>query len=220
MYIAEDNERIMNVGIGGLLFLVIAVLIKFKATLLSVFDTILQDLFTNLDFKPVILNHVMSVLFNPVVCVLYAIVLWFLLWGFKHKMIATWIVCVYISGEIFFLIVRTIIGREQPSGHPNTVHGSFPNHHVYLASMLAMLIFISVVPFIESRWKKILVTVMMWILVILVMLARIQLKAAYPFDTLGALLLSYFWVELWEMIYLSQFENLCTQRIFRNSDYN
>ncbi|BAP86489.1 phosphatase [Paucilactobacillus hokkaidonensis JCM 18461] len=221
MYIVKDRDRILNIAITALLFLIIFSLALTNSPIMMTFDTLIQDFVLGLSFNHPFLNHLLSFLGHPVMTGLYLIILWFLLWGFKHKLISFWAICTYISGEILFLIIRKIVARELPSGHPQNISaGSFPSHHVFSLILIFMLIYICAMPFLKKRWHVWLALVCMWLIIFILAIARIQLHANYPFDTIAGILLAYSWVEIWEIVYLSFFGNLTRIQVFRHSDFN
>lgn len=221
MYIVNDRDRILNITITVLLFIVIFSLITTNSPILMTFDVLIQDFVLGLSFNHPILNHLLSFFGHPVVTGLYIFSMWFLLWGFKHKLIAFWLVCTYITGETVFLAVHKLAARGLPTGHPKALTGSsFPSHQVFSLTLVGMLFYICVVPFIKQRWRGWLTTITLWLIIFLLAIARVQLRDSYPFDTIASILLAYSWVEIWELVYLKFFRNLTTTRVFRHSDYN
>ncbi|WP_137597102.1 hypothetical protein [Paucilactobacillus kaifaensis] len=221
MYIVNDRDRILNVTITVLLFIVICSLITTNSPILMTFDVLIQDFVLGLSFNHPILNHILSFLGHPAITWLYIFIMWFLLWGFKHKLISFWLVCTYVTGEVLFLILRKLVSRALPTGHSKTLTiSSFPNHHVFSLTLVFMLIYICAVPFVKHRWRSWLIIIALWLIIFLLAIARIQLRDSYPFDAIGSILLAYSWVEIWELIYLNFFGKLTTTRLFRHSDYN
>lgn len=221
MYIVNDRDRILNVTITILLFIIIFSLITTNSPILMTFDVLIQDFILGLSFNHPGLNQLLSFVGQPLFVGLYVFLMWFLLWGFKHKLIAFWLVCTYVTGEVLFLIIRKISDRPLPTGHPKTLTGgSFPSHHIFSLTLVCMLIYICAVPLIQRRWRRWLITLALWLVLILLALARVQLHSSYPFDTIAGILLAYSWVELWEMVYLSFFGHFTTARLFAHSDYN
>lgn len=220
MYIGENRDRVLNLITAFLIFAVLASLTMTKSPLFTLGDSLLQGFFTGMHFNHPIFNQIVSFFSNPILGFFYVFIMWFILWGFKHKLIAFWIVCTYVTGETLFMFVRKIVAREQPLNHTNATHGSFPSHHVFTITLVFMFIFVAVVPFIESRIRVTATVIGMWLFTILVVIARIQLNAIFPFDAVGAILLAYTWVEIWEIVYLRIFVNLQNGRAFSHSDYN
>lgn len=221
MYIVNDRDRILNIATTALLFIVIFSLIVTNSPIMMTFDALISDFILGLSFNHPILNQLLSFLGNPAMTGFYTFILWFLLWGFKHKLIAFWAICTYITGEILFLIIKKIVSRELPKSHPeNLSTGSFPSHYVFSMTLVFMFIYVCALPFIKKRWHAWIITTVMWLVIFLLAIARIQMHANYSFDTVAGVLLAYSWVEIWELIYLKFFHNLTNTRIFRHSDFN
>lgn len=221
MYITNDHDRGLNSLMTALLFIFLLSLIVINSPILMTFDILLQDFILGLSFNHSVFNHLLSWLSNPVMVGIYILLIWFLLWGFKHKLIAFWLVCTSLTGEIIFLLIRRVTARPLPTGHEQGLTaGSFPNQHVFSITMVAMLLYICVVPFIRTRWRVWLTTIGLWLVTCLVIIGQIQLQNSYPFDAIASVLLAYSWVEIWEIIYLKAFKRLTQTRIFNHSDFN
>ncbi|WP_461239856.1 phosphatase PAP2 family protein [Paucilactobacillus sp. N302-9] len=220
MYIVPSRDRLLNIITAVLILIIMMSLILTNSPIFSLFDSLLQDFVTGLSFNHPLLNTLVSFLVNPVLVGFYILVLWFLLWGFKHKIIAFWCLCTYFSGEIVGLIMRKIVNRAQPLSHTGAAHASFPSHHVFALSLLVILIYVAAMPYVENRLKRWVIVGLMWLLVIFVTIAQIQLKRAYPLDAVGSILLAYMWVECFEWIYLTFFNKLQNTRVFSHSDFN
>lgn len=219
MYVSFNRDRWLNITIAGLLFLIVIALIKYNSYLLALIDTSIQSKLTTSHAG--VFSHVFSALSNPVVCGIYAVIIWFLLWGFKHKLIATWALATYFVGQLVFMIIAKWVSRTRPAGHSSKlVSSGFPSHHLFAIMLICFIIWVAVFPWITKNWQKWLIMFLMILICLIVMVARIKMFENYPFDMVGSILLCYIWGQFSEWSYLKWFGTLGRSRIFRNSDYN
>ena len=219
MYITANRDRWLNVTIATLILLIIIALLKYDSYTLVYWDAHLQ---THLAAQGTTLfNKLFSALANPIMGGIYAVALWFFLWGFKHKLIATWVLGTYFIGQLWFVVLRWWVARPRPAAHSATLtSASFPSHHFFTVVLLCYLVWIAVFPWITENWHRWLLTILMIALCLLVALAQIRMNAAFPIDMVGTLLLTYIWGQIAQAIYLNWFARLQNLTIFRHSDFN
>lgn len=209
----------MNLLISALSFLIIVSLIKVNSFVLALWDTGVQGYF--LEEPPKLISHLVVNLSKPSLCYLYIAILWFLLWGFKHKILAFWVVCTYVFGDVFFLVVRQLVNRPRPIGHPKGLTNiGFPSHHMFAIIMVMYLVFIGLSPLIENDIKKWFLVTAMILMTVLVFIACVRLKINFPIDMIGSVILAYIWSQIAEFAFLHWFADLRQFEVFKNSDFN
>ncbi|MFD0898411.1 hypothetical protein [Loigolactobacillus binensis] len=220
MYITHNKERKLNFILALLAFIIITSLIDFNsAVLISLNSWVQTALNLSLNFSP--LNQVFYVLSSPLLCALYALFLWFFLWGFKHKLIATWVLFTYFSGELMALLVRTFIHQTQlVAVSPTNLAVYFPSKRLFAVLLIDFCIYTAVLPLLKDKNYRRNTQLGVWLFTILAILTNVQLHIATPLDIFGSLLLAYGWLQLCKEQYLLQFRRLQGYKLFRNSDYN
>lgn len=68
---------------------------------------------------------------------------------------------------------------------------------------MAAVLFLIVVPLIKKAAVRVICQLLLILAVFLVAVSRIYLYAHYPFDTVGAMLLAYAWLQISETLYLT-----------------
>lgn len=134
----------------------------------------------------------------------WMLIITFFLWGFKYKVPALWAWLTLIVGDLLDEIVKYLAKRDRPLQHPTGDHGySFPSGHVMGTFLVAAVLFLIVVPLIKNAAVRVVCQLLLIMAVFLVAVSRIYLYAHYPFDTVGAMLLSYAWLQISETLYLT-----------------
>lgn len=219
MYVMTNRDRWLNVTIAVLLLLIIIALLKYDNYTFALWDTRLQTAIVGHGASW--LNHLISALTGAIVCGIYAVLLWFFLWGFKHKLIATWLLSTYLLGQVWFVLIRRWVARPRPAAHPHALTTtSFPSHHVFAVVLLSTLVWVAVLPWITHNWHRWLLAIALIVVSLLTIISRIKLNAAFPMDAVGSLLLVYIWLQVAKALYLSVFARLQGRSIFRHSDFN
>ena len=144
-----------------------------------------------------------SLIGSPKVGIFWALLIAFLLWGFKYKIPALWTLGTVYGGDALNEIIKHLVRRQRPPLHPLADTGySFPSAHVMNTFLILSVIWFVAVPLIQHRGLRIVVQILCWIGVAVVMLARIYLNAHYPTDTIGGLMIAYGWLQVCETLYV------------------
>lgn len=220
MYIAHNRERKLNFLLAVLAFTIITTLVAFNSLTLVVINNTLQTSL-NLILNISLLNQLFAVLGGSLMCTVYILLLWFFLWGFKHKLIAAWLLATYFSGQIAFWLVRLLIHQSHLINvAPTNLGVTFPSWHLFSLILIDYCIYTAVLPLIKTKQQIRMIKIGIWLITLLVILTNIQLHLALPIDIMGSFLLAYAWLQLWQEQYLIHFNRLSNYKLFRHSDYN
>lgn len=204
MLFKKDFNRFIRLAIGLIVFLIIAVPVAARSSFVQFLDDTFAGIITK--FSTTFFDDFygfLSMIASPKAGLVWILLIAFLLWGFKYKIQALWALGTVVGGDILDQIVKFLIGRPRPVGHPLTLTGySFPSGHVMSTFLIISVLWFVVIPFIKDEKKQSYAQIACWVFVGLVMLARIYLKAHYPSDTLGALALGYSWLQISQFLYV------------------
>lgn len=213
IYIIDSKERWINIFIaifvtGTLIYLTII-----ESSLLSSVDQFTQGILSHLSFNHPLFNKLILFLFAHLLLDVYIIAFWFLLWGFKHKLLATWGLMTYISANILAFVVNKLL--QLTSAHtPPVIDLTFLK-----LTILIYLIYICILPNI-SHFSGFLLMIFNFIILIFRSLAGIQLHTVALSTILISILTTYILIQIYETLYLHQFIKLQRIRLFRHSDFN
>ena len=224
MLIEQDSNRWQRLLVSAVLFVVIAAMIYKNTMLIGTLDSVLQTLFTN--------NHpnaesgmktfmkVVSFIASPKMDIFWTCLIAFLLWGFKYKIPALWSLCLVAGGDVLGAIAKHLVQRARPAQHMSSDSGySFPSGHTLGIFLVAAILLLLVIPLIQRAAIRVICQLLVIFFVVLLSISRVYLYAHYPFDTIGAMLLGYAWVQVAEYLYRALAPRLSSWRLVRNSYY-
>lgn len=223
MLIEQDSKRPMRLIVSGVLFLVIAAMVARNSMLIGTLDSVLQTLFTPHHATGGFVHGLMvfvSFLGSPKMDIIWVLTIAFFLWGFKGKIPALWAILTLLGGDAVGTLVKHLVKRARPAQHLAADNGfSFPSGHVLGFFLVAGIIVLVVLPLIRSAAIRVTIQALLVLLTILLAISRVYLLAHFPFDTLGAMLLAYTWLQIAEFLYVAFAPRLTSWRLTRNSWY-
>ena len=186
MLIEPENDRWKRFAVSGILFVLIAAMIKEQSMILQLVDSVFQ-----------------SFLGSPKMDLLWMLVIAFFLWGFKLKIPALWTICTVVGGDALGWIVKHIVKRARPVQHMAKDDGySFPSGHDLGFFLVVAVLMLIVVPLIHKRATRVICQILLVLAVLVLAISRVNLWAHYPVDTIGAMLLGYTWLQVAEWLYV------------------
>ncbi|WP_251545536.1 phosphatase PAP2 family protein [Limosilactobacillus caecicola] len=224
MIIEQDSGRWKRLVVSGVLFIVVAAMIYKNSMLSGTIDTVFQALFASSHANTAsggrTLMVIISFLGSPKMDILWTLIIAFFLWGFKYKIPALWAICTVLGGDVVGFIVKHIVKRTRPAQHMAKDSGySFPSGHVLGFFLVAAVLFLVVIPLIRSAAVRVICQLLLIIFVALLAVSRVYLLAHYPFDTFGAMLLGYAWVQIAEYLYVVLAPRISNWRLVHHSYY-
>lgn len=224
MLIERDSNRWQRLLVSGILFAVIAAMIYKNTMFIGTLDSVLQTLFANSHPNAAggmkTLMKVISFIGEPKLDILWAILIAFFLWGFKYKIPAIWTLCLVAGGDVLGYIAKNLVKRARPAQHMASDDGySFPSGHVLGFFMIAAVLMLVVIPLFRSAAIRVICQLLLIFYVVLLAISRVYLYAHYPFDTIGAMLLAYTWVQVAEYLYVFLAPRMAQWSLVRNSYY-
>lgn len=222
MLIDKDRNRWKRFTVSFVLFLLIAWMIHSNSMILQVLDSVFQALFGP---NP---NHthnatysfmtIVSAIGSPKMDIVWAVIIALLLWGFKYKAAAVWAIFTLGIGDVLGWIVKNLVKRDRPLQHLSADDGySFPSGHVLGFFLVAAILFLVVVPLIKQTAVRVICQILLIFAVLLLAISRVYLYAHYPFDTIGAMLLAYSWLQISETFYQTFAPDLRKIKFMANS---
>lgn len=224
MLIEQDSKRPMRLIVSGVLFLVIAAMVARNSMLIGTLDSVLQTLFSPRHAGGTGFIHglmvFVSFLGSPKMDLIWVLTIAFFLWGFKGKIPALWAIGTLLGGDVLGTIVKHLVKRARPAQHlPADTGYSFPSGHVLGFFLVAGIIALVVLPLIRSAAVRVTIQALLVLITILLAISRVYLLAHFPFDTIGAMLLAYTWLQIAEYLYVLFAPRLTNWRLTHNSWY-
>lgn len=207
MYIKSSHERIINTCLLVLAFIFSASLNATHSKLLTLFNKAI-NFFIDADIPSLkIMTKVLNFLGTPVLSWLYVLIIWFLLWGFKHKIFATWCVFTMLIGQVLFYSLQAVI---------------LPSNTHFLFTFLTMLFIVAIATtgLTNSDIIKISVKWGCFVFAVILILLRIKNSFDIASSSVITILLAASWAQLSEIIYLTVFDRLQNLTPFHHSDFN
>lgn len=208
MLIEEDSARRRRGIFAGVLFLIIMVLVKLQNASLNVVDAVLQALFTSHRLEQSGVFHFLmtaiSAVSSPKLDIIWILIIAFFLWGFRFRIPAIWSIATLGGADVLGTIAKHIVKRARPAQHLAADNGySFPSGHVLGAFIVAAVLFLVVIPNLQSALVRFLLQLLLVLWMLFLAVSRVYLYAHWPLDTVGAMLLSYTWLQIAEWLYVA-----------------
>ena len=222
MMIERDSQRWQRLVVSGVLFVVVAAMIYKNSVLLGTIDAVLQTLLTtHTDSSSLtLIMKATSFVFEPKMDLLWMVVIAFVLWRMRYRIPAIWTVCTVLGGDVLGTITKHLVKRARPAQHLSADDGySFPSGHTLGAFLIIAVLFLAVMPLIRSNAIRFISELVLVFLMVLLAVSRVFLYAHYPFDTIGAMLLAYAWLQVAEMLYVGLAPRLSRLRFAQNTYY-
>lgn len=203
MIVSITNKQRRQAVISSIIAVVLAILIKFNVILPSVLDNSIHSWVANIQtgYGDVVMA-IATFLGNPVVDVVYILILAGVLIIAKLHIPAIWTIATIISGDAVIAIIRVIVNRTRPVGHLLAdSSSSFPSTHVFGLFIVIFIMAILVTPNINSTYTQVIIN---WITItigLMTILSRIYFNAHFFSDTIAAVLFAYSWVVLCASLY-------------------
>lgn len=203
MLIEKERGRGLILTVTTILFLMLAVMAMRQSQLLGLIDSEIVNRVPRNSAFAVAAFSAITKLASPTLDLVYMLVIAGGLWLFHYRIPALWTLGYGLGGNVLGTVIKHIVGRARPIGHLAADDGySFPSGHVLGTFMVAAILFLMVIPLVESRLQRLLIQTILCIWVLLVMFSRVFLQAHFPTDTIGAVLLAYAWLQVAEYLYI------------------
>lgn len=208
MFIEQDSHRLRRFVLSGGFFLILLLLIKFNSSVATMIDAVLQSLFTSQHLEAIGWFHalmtLLSFLASPKMDLLWVLIIAVLLWLKHYQIPALWAIGTILGGDIFGEIAKKIVKRARPAQHLAADNGfSFPSGHTLGIFLVAAILLLIVVPLIRKHLTRTICQIIIVFVVFFLAVSRVYLYAHWPFDTIGAMLLAYAWLQVAEWLYVA-----------------
>lgn len=215
MIIGPDRWRKPLLLLWLIIFLIIAFNIIFPMPVFSIIDNLAFS------FQSQLLPHWLLLISTPFSWfatgfgnALLILALVFLLWGFKYKIPATWLLFTNISGWLLISILSLFLHHQVSGGQ--TV---FPNKAIFLSTLLLAYLFNIILPEIKRIRYQLLFQLVCLIFFALILVNQLGTNNAVPSDLLGGWILALIWLTYTEIYYVKYAKEFRRRVIFRNSWY-
>ncbi|WP_373841585.1 phosphatase PAP2 family protein [Limosilactobacillus sp.] len=208
MFIERDHYRWRRFVISGGLFIILMLLLKFNSSVLTMIDAVLQSLFTGQHVEGAGWLHalmtLLSFLAKPGMDILWALIIAAWLWIKRYRIPALWALGTLFGGDILGEIFKHIVKRARPAQHLAADNGySFPSGHTLGIFLVAAILLLIVIPLLRKHSTRTICQILIVFVVFFVAVSRVYLYAHWPFDTIGAMLLAYAWLQCAEWLYVA-----------------
>lgn len=203
MIIATKNKQHRYAIISFIIAILLAALVKLNFVLPVALDNAIHNLFNQFQtpFGDVMMS-IAAFLGNPIVDIVYALILAGVLIIAELRIPAIWTVLTLLFGNLFTTIIKIIVNRDRPIGHLLADNGpSFPSNHVFSLFVVIFIVVILVIPNINSPLTQLISRWLIVVIGLMTIMSRIYFNANFLSDTFAAVLLAYAWVILSASLY-------------------
>lgn len=208
MFIERDSHRWWRFALSGGFFIALMLLIMFNSSVVTMIDAVLQSLFTSQRLESIGWFHalmtLMSFLAEPKLDLLWVLIIAVVLWVKHYRISAIWALGTIFGGDVFGEIFKHIVKRVRPAQHMAADDGySFPSGHTLGIFLVVAILFLVVIPLIQKASVRTILQILLIFAVFFLAVSRVYLYAHWPFDTVGAMLLAYAWLQVAEWLYVA-----------------
>lgn len=203
MIISVKNKQRRQAIISFIIACLLGALIKFNIIFPVAIDNIVHSWFAHIptNFGDVVMV-IATFLGNPVVDVIYVVILAGILVIAKLHIPAIWTVTTILFGNILLTLIRVLINRSRPVGHLIAdSSASFPSTHVFGFFVVIFILAILVTPNINSLHTQIIINWLSILIGLMTIMSRIYFNAQFLSDTIASVLFAYAWVILSASLY-------------------
>ncbi|WP_027698717.1 hypothetical protein [Weissella oryzae] len=138
----------------------------------------------------------------------------FLLWGFKYKIPAAWLLLTNLSGWLLISMLTLLLKHHIAGGET-----AFPNVAIFFTTLLITYLYNIVLPELTKVRYQILLQIFCILTFLTTIVYEIGHRIAVPTDLLAGWLLALIWLSLAELMYVKYAKPMRRRVIFRNSWY-
>lgn len=141
---------------------------------------------------------------SPALDIIWLSLIALLVWRVFHEWLtAVWLLGVLFSGDAVAFIVKEIVRRPRPTMKVIPDSGfSFPSGHTFGAAVVTLAILFVVIPRLKEQEVQFAVGLLTVIWLSAVVFSRIYLRAHYPSDVAGSLLLALAWWACMRLVWI------------------
>lgn len=203
----KENRGVISFSLF-MIFVFLALAVKLPADWLLSLDTIIQK-FTTISAGSVLAKIFETVAFfgSPaaVLVISAGLVVYFVIK--KERVTALWIAFTILGGDAVAFFVKEFVQRPRPSNIIGGESGySFPSGHVFGTTLLVLFLIYIVAPRIKNYQNRFIVNCLLWIWLFVIATSRIYLRAHYPSDIVGSILLASSWWGFAQILYLKFYD--------------
>ncbi|TWW13320.1 phosphatase [Dellaglioa algida] len=216
----RQNKWLVSGIIGLLLFIGLAISVSIQSNWLIAIDFKLQTLISSL-VNPGLTKFfsLISITGSPVFVIGAATCLMLFFTYRRDIYSASFLGLALIGGDALAFIAKEVIQRPRPTQRLVAESGfSFPSGHAIGSTILVIMIFIIIIPKIKSQSLKLITQSLAIIWLIIIIFSRVYLRAHFPSDIVGALILGVSWVSLLQFVYLNYGPLLLSKKGFIHSN--
>ncbi|MDO4903616.1 MAG: phosphatase PAP2 family protein [Limosilactobacillus sp.] len=223
MIIERDRHRLRRFIVSGVLFIALAFCIKFNASTVTLMDAVLQSLFTSQRMENIGAFHALMTLIShlasPKLDLVWAFLIAVFLWLKRQQIPALWVMCTILGGDVIGTVIKHVIQRVRPAQHLAADDGySFPSGHTLGIFLVAAFILLFLVPMFKKQSTRTICQLVIVFFIFFLAISRVYLYAHWPFDTVGAMLLAYAWLQVAQWLYIKLAPALKNIRFLSSSE--
>lgn len=208
MFIERDAHRWWRFALSGGFFIALMLLIMYNSSVVTMIDALLQSLFTSQRLEMVSWFHalmtLLSFLAKPALDLVWVFIIAVFLWLKGYRISALWSLGTILGGDVLGTICKHIVKRVRPAQHLAADDGySFPSGHTLGIFLVVAILFLVVIPLIRRALVRTILQIILIFAVFFLAVSRVYLYAHWPFDTVGAMLLAYAWLQVAEWLYVA-----------------
>lgn len=208
MFIERDSHRWWRFALSGGFFIALMLLIMFNSSVVTMIDALLQSLFTSQRFESIGWFHALmtliSFLAKPALDLIWVFIIAAVLWLKGYRIPSLWALGTIFGGDVLGEIFKHIVKRVRPAQHLAADDGySFPSGHTLGIFLVVAILFLVVIPLIQKASGRTVLQILLIFAVFFLAVSRVYLYAHWPFDTIGAMLLAYAWLQVAEWLYVA-----------------
>lgn len=205
MVIDSRKNHKLSAIFAGLIFVMLGSLDSMDSTVITTFNRLIYRQLQLFDNRYLLMINKISMTFSSwIFFIIYLVIMLLIISARQKRLLASWMLITSITGMLLLIMFQ--LGISGSNMADLSAITRFPATHVFLMTLIIYFINIACRSVITSARGIVFLKSMSVLVLVITALSEINLHITNGSGVIGALLLSYCWIQAMEQMYVSYFK--------------